>query len=344
MAECGRETKGVGMFRNVVISFLGLMLFLLMAGGEPVFSEGKTYDKVSFVMNWLPCIDHAVYAIGLKKGFYKEKNIDLTIEAAKGSELSTKAVAAGTYQFGQASAETILLARSKGMPLKALLVTQQNSPVALFSLKNIRLKSPKDMESKSLASDPSSMKQRQFELFCTLNKVDINKVKVNPIKGSDFVHILNGSSDTILAFSYIGEATLQKAGKQFHELKLSDYGVSMYSLSLITADKVIKDNPDLVRRFVAATVKGWNYAIAHPQETVEALIALYPEMKKEEQLSQISGVLALMQSKDTRAHGVGWQTQEQWESLQNLLYEMKLLESKIDVRDVYTTAFYPKQL
>ena len=323
-----------------VFAFLGIVLCFLMLC---VCVECDAGEKVSLVMNWLPCIDHAVYAVGLKQGFYKDEGIDLTIEAAKGSELSTKAVASGSYLFGQASAETVLIARSKGMPLKVLLITQQDTPVAIFSLRNIRLRKPKDMEGKSLASDPSSMKQRQFELFCQLNKVDMTKIKINPIKGADLAHILNGSSDTMLAFSYIGEATLQKEGKKFNEIKLAEYGVSMYSLSLITTDKVVNERPDLVKRFVAATLKGWDYAVRHPQETVEALISLYPEMKREDQLPQIYGVLALMQSNDTRKHGLGWQTQERWSDLQDLLYTMKLLENKIDIRDVYTTAFYPNK-
>ncbi len=324
-----------------IVVFLTIIATIALGNCFTSFAQEKKSEPVTLRMNWVPTIDFVFYVIGLKKGFYREKGIELSIKWAKGSELSTKAVANRVDEFASASADTTLMAYIKGMPIKVLAIMHQMSPVSVISLKETNLSKPKDLEGKSLASDISSMKHTQFKAFCKLNQVDMDKIKIVPIKGSDLTHILNRSVNSMLAFGYIGDALLRKKGYEINEIKLSDYGIDVYGLSLITNENLIKENPGLVKRFVAATIKSWNYAISHPEEAVDALVEAYPELQKEDQLLQIAGVISSMQNNYTKEHGLGYQAKEEWKKMQDLLYSQGLIDKKVDLTKVYTNEFLP---
>ncbi len=293
-------------------------------------------------MSWLPFIDYAMYMVGIKKGFYKQEGIDVSVQSAKGSDLSTKLVGSRQDQFASASAATTLIARSQGMPLKVLAILHQTTPTSVFSLKTVPLNKPKDLEGKSLASDPSSLKHNEFKVFCKLNKVDIEKIKILSIKGSDFIYLLNGNADSMLAFDYIGDALLRKKGHEVNEFRLADYGVDIFGIGIITHEDLINENPDLVKRFVRASIKSWDYAVKNPEEAVDALVEAYQELQRQEMLDQIKLVISHMQSEDTKKYGLGYQSLDKWEKTQDLLYCQVLIDKKIDLNEVYTNKFLPK--
>jgi len=322
---------------------LGFIIGLAIVAVLPARAEDINVDKVTLRMSWFPYADYAMYMIGIKKGFYRQEGIEVDVQPTKGSSLTTQLIGNREAEFASASADAALIARTKGMPLTVLATLHQTSPTSVFSLDSVGIKKPKDLEGKSLASDPQSLKHKQFIAFCKKNNVDINKIKVLPITGSNFIHILEGKADSMLAFSYIGDSLLRKKGHAVNEIKLNAYGVDIYSISLITNENLIKENPDLVRRFVRATIKSWNYAVKHPEETVDAFVSAYPEFTKEEQWYQVLGVIALAQSDYTKAHGLGYQSKKKWEQTQNLLHDQGMLGHMIPVEDVYTNEFLTKK-
>lgn len=337
------ENSKEGIMKRGFLWFFVTYLLVSFCIGNPVLvlaqQKEKSLDKVTLRMSWLPYIDYAMYVVGAKKGFYRQEGIGVSIQPAKGSDLSTKLVGNREDQFAAASAETTLIARSKGMPLKVLAILHQTTPTSIFSLEKTPLSKPKDLEGKSLASDPSSLKHNEFKVFCKLNNVDINKINIIPIKGSDFIYLLNGNADTMLAFDYIGHALLRKKGHKINEIKLADYGVDALGIGIITHEELIKENPDLVKRFVRASMKSWDYAVKHPEEAVDALVEAYPELNKQEMLDQMSLVISHMQSEDTKKYGIGYQSQQKWEKTQDLLYDQVLIDKKIDLKEVYTNEF-----
>lgn len=139
----------------------------------------------------------------------------------------------------------------------------------------------------------------------------------------------------------MADVLLQKRGYEINEIKLSDYGIDIYGIPLITNENLIKENPDLVKRFVATTIKSWNYAISHPEEAVDALVEMYPELKKDDLLPQMSGVISLTRNKDTEKYSLGYQTKEKWKKTQDLLYDQGLIDKKININEIFTNRFLP---
>jgi len=327
------------LYSYVLISCLAALSII---GNIATASASKVNaDKVTLQMSWFPGAEFAPYIIGIEKGFYRDEGIEVRVAVAKGSSLATKLVGNGNAEFANAAADTALIARAKGMPLKVLAIEYQGSGISIFSMAKTGIKKPKDLEGKSFASDIESMKHTQFLAFCKKNGVDISKVKVLSIKGSDLKYILSGEADAMSTHGFKGDALLRQKGYKINEMKLSDYGIDMYNKGLLTRDSLIKDNPDLVRRFVRATIKSWNYAVQHPGEAVDALIAMYPDLKKSDEMLEMLGVISLMQNDYTKKHGLGSQSQERWEKTQDLLYDQGLIDKKIDLKEIFTDEFLP---
>lgn len=328
------------LYLYVLIACLAALSIIGNIAAAPAAKAGA--DKVTLQMSWFPSAEFAPYIIGIEKGFYRDEEIDVKVAVAKGSGLATKLVGNGDVEFANAAGDIALIARAKGMPLKVLAIFYQGSGISIFSLEKAGIKKPKDLEGKSFASDIESMKHTQFLAFCKKNGVDIAKVKIIPIKGSDLKYVLSGIVDAMSTHGYKGDALLRQKGYKVNEMKLSDYGIDMYSKGLIANDKLIKENPELVRRFVKATIRSWNYAVKNPEEAVDALIKAYPDLNKEDELIEMRGSISLMQNEDTEKHGVGYQSEERWKKTQDLLYEEGLTDKKIDLKEIFTDEFLPQ--
>src|SRR4030042_3893700 len=118
MTRLEKHDKEGIMKRGFLVVFLASLLAASFIGNTEIGlaqQEEKSLDKVSLRMNWIPYIDYALYVIGVKKGFYRQEGLDVSIKSAKGSDLTTKLIGNREDQFASASAETTLIARSKGM-------------------------------------------------------------------------------------------------------------------------------------------------------------------------------------------------------------------------------------
>jgi len=327
-------------FYIVILCFI--VFSIIGAPGAASSAQRQDMDNVTLQMSWFPGAEFAPYIIGIKKGFYREEGIEVKVGIAKGSTLATKLVGNGNVEFANAAVDTALIARTKGMPLKVLAILYQGSGIGIFSLEKTGIKKPKDLEGKIYAADIESMTYTQFLAFCKKNGVNIEKIKLLPIKGSDLKYILSGNADAISTHSYRSDNLLRKKGHKFNEMKLVDYGIDLYSKGLVTSDSFLKNNPDLVRRFVKATIKSWNYAVENPEDAVDALIEMYPDLKKEDELSEMKGVISLMQNDYTKKYGLGYQSEERWQKTQDFLYDQGLIDKKIDLKEIFTDEFLPQ--
>ena len=113
----------------------------------------------------------------------------------------------------------------------------------------------------------------------------------------------------------------------------------MYSTSLLTNADLIKEKPDLVKRFTRAFLKGWNSAIANPKDAYDAFIKANPSTDKLYAEMKLPEVLKLTASSDVRSNGLGHSTMAAWENLQTQLIGMEMMKERTDVSKVFTNDF-----
>ncbi len=231
----------------------------------------RTYaaDKVTFVTDFGFNGRHAYYYVALEKGYYKSAGLEVEIVRGQGSADAIKQVAAGTAQIGFADAAAVILGRGNDqIPVKLVSVIYAKPPHAIYTLKGSGIATPKDLEGKKIADTAFSAIPKMFDAYAKAAKIDPSKVTWIIAAGDALPGILNlGRADGIGQF-IVGEALLKKAAgdKELIRLAYADVGLDYYSNGIIATDELIKSNPDLIRRFVNATLRGLKDAMANPGE------------------------------------------------------------------------------
>jgi NitT/TauT family transport system substrate-binding protein len=245
---------------------LSLMLAALCAS---IFgTHAHAADKVTFVTDFGYNGRHAYYFVALEKGYYAKQNLDVQIVRGQGSADAVKQVAAGTAQIGFADAGAVILGRGNDqIQVKLVAVVYAKPPHAIYVLKESGITKPKDLEGKKIADTAFSAVPKLFDAYAKAAHIDAGKVTWLVATSDALPGMLTtGRADGIGQF-IVGEPLLAKsaAPKQVLALSYADAGLDLYGNGIIASDALIKSNPDLVRRFVAATVQGLKDAIADPQ-------------------------------------------------------------------------------
>jgi len=231
-------------------------------------------DKITFVTDFGYLGRHSYYFVALDKGYYKAANLDVDIVRGQGSADAVKQVAAGTAQIGFADAPALILARANDqVPVKMVAVIYDKAPHAIFALKESGIKTPKDLEGRSVADAAASSIPRMFPAYAKAAKIDGSKVKWTVVSSDAIAATLALGRADAVGYYTISEALLKKStGKNdLVVLTYADAGLDFYSNGIIADEKLIASNPDVVKRFVSATLHGLRDAIANPEEAAKIL-------------------------------------------------------------------------
>jgi NitT/TauT family transport system substrate-binding protein len=231
-------------------------------------------DKITFVTDFGYLGRHSYYFVALDKGYYKAAHLDVDIVRGQGSADAVKQVAAGTAQIGFADAPALILARANDqVPVKMVAVIYDKAPHAIFALKESGIKTPKDLEGRSVADAAASSIPRMFPAYAKAAKIDGSKVKWTVVSSDAIAATLALGRADAVGYYTISEALLKKStGKNdLVVLTYADAGLDFYSNGIIADEKLIASNPDVVKRFVSATLHGLRDAIANPEEAAKIL-------------------------------------------------------------------------
>jgi NitT/TauT family transport system substrate-binding protein len=289
--------------------------------------------------------NYAPFYVARDRGLFKDENIDVTeIRLGRGSADTAQRIGKGTSEFGFADLPTTMAVRSQGAPIKALFATNAVSPLAMLSLnEKARLKQPKDLEGQSIAVTPALSTYYFFHAFAAANGVDLSKVTevsaappYEPLLLAGRVSALPGYIDAeipILAAHAGGYDKLDI-------LRGEDYGYKAFGTGLITGDKILLEQPDLVARFVRAYQKALKFTIDDPAAAVESLMAADPKLDRSTLLAQLrADIESTFTNESTRKCGLGYMDPARWASTLDVLTTQKVISNVPKLDDVYTNKF-----
>ena len=285
---------------------------------------------------------HSYFFLALDKGYYKDVGLDVKIVGGKGSVDAIRQVAAGNANFGFADAGSLVLARANdNIPVKMVAVVYARPPQAIFCAAEAGLKTPKDLEGKSIANPAGGSIPDMFPAFAKAAGIDAAKVNWVVAASSALPGLLASGKVPCVGQFTVGEPLLraQAAPKQLVRFAYSDPGLSYYGNGIIATEETIKSNPDLVRRFVAATIKGLKSAIADPDEAGAIMHKLRPEVSTDVAKGETESVAELAQVQgnplaEIDAAGI--------QATINVVNGAFKLKSQVKVDDVYTPGFVAK--
>ncbi|MGN9779379.1 ABC transporter substrate-binding protein [Micromonospora sp. H33] len=241
---------------------------------QPTTADGK--KKVTLTLNWVPYGEHAPFYYGLKKGFYEEEGIDLTISPGGGSGKTIQAVAQEQTDFGWADTPPLLKGIATGMKVKSVGVFLQKGPASIEFLADKGIKSPADLKGKTVGGTPGDAIYATFPAWLKANGLSESDVKVVNLDAAGKIAALaEGRVDAIQGFFHDQAPTIEaRTGKDVDYLLYADWGMNMLGTGLVVNDSTLSKDPDLVRAFTRATQKSWTEAAKDIPGATDAMAEL----------------------------------------------------------------------
>ena len=267
-------------------------------------------DKVRFQTDWIPSGEHAMYYGGWSKGIYAKHGIDITITRGYGSGDTVTKVAGGAADFGVADIAAVFTARARtNVPVKTIAVIYNESPHSLFVLKSSGITNFKGLEGKKIGITPGNSHRFYFPEVAKKAGTDPNKIVWTNMDGAAMAaQLIAKNIDAAPFYSihsfYINKAAV-KAGEEIVVLPFVSVGFKIYAASIITSDNMMKDKPDLVKRFLAATKEVFEWARANPDEACKLHVARFPEVQLDDCLASVRAVMPFVFNDHSKEFGFG---------------------------------------
>jgi len=251
-------------------------------------STAFALDKVTLMLNWYVYGEHAPFYYGKEKGYFKDAGIDLEIQEGRGSATGTQVVAAKTVQFGYVDVPTMMRAAVKGAPVIAVGVALQTNPMSVMGFAEKNIRKPDDIKGKTVASTPGDSMSQIWPLF--LKKTGLKESDFKTVSGDAVTKlnaVINGQADLLLGYVMDQSMKIKDAtGKDVFPIKFADYGINLVSSGIIAHKNFVKENADLVKRFMAAATKSVEEASKHPKDAAQAILNANPKGGRIETLTQ----------------------------------------------------------
>lgn len=301
-------------------------------------------DKMQLQLNWFHLADHSPIYLAMKKGYYKEENIDLTVLRGSGSADSAKKIDLGQADVGISDAPTVLTAISKGANLKMVAVVYDKAGNNLFFRKSANIKTPKDLVGKKIAVPPADSHRVLWPAFAAINGIDPASVTLVNIKPEGKQAIVaagevDGSFDLYTSYA-IWEKVLGK-GEVGH-LLWADFGLPIYGHTYFVNNDLLQKNPKLVERFLRATHKGWRDAKANPKASIDAMVEIVPGLDGATLLATMPQILDLCVTERSAKHGLGWIEPELMQKTMDITFATNKPDKPLAVNDVFTNQYSSK--
>lgn len=296
-------------------------------------------ESVAFRLNHLPWGMHVAYFAALEKGYFKEQGLDVKIIGGHGALEAVTLVGAGKEDIGLGTVDTVLVAQSKGVPIRVIAMDMYENPSCIVFLKDSGIKKPKDLEGKTLGHLPAASMRYILDAALKLNGVDLAKIKyVNHTAGAEYQMLAAGTLDSFGGFIMGQPPTLEAKGIKVGAFSMKDLGQDAYGTMLFTNERMMKERPETLVKFLRGWLKGQAYAYQNVNEATRFLLKHRPDRDMLE-AAKFKVVLAGNRVDEVKQRGFGTMSDGKWQQSVEILSKAGVLEKPVNLREVYTNEF-----
>ena len=321
-----------------LILVVSTVAFFVIGLDGQVKRISKSLENVTVKLKWTHQAQFAGNYLAAEKGFYAEEGIVADFVPYSEENKTIDAVISGKATFGITGADELLLAREKGMPLKAVAVIYKINPVCAYSLKQSGIIEPSDFIGKTVGLEKGINVEYLYSAMMNKLKIDRSAIKEVAI-GFTASELLEGKTDVSTGYVINEPQQVIEFGQDVNIIMMSDYGVNMYADVLFATENTITNNPNLVEGFARATLKGWEYAIKNMEEATDVTLKYATASTKQHELNMLKASVSLINDGESP---IGWMERNKWNQVSNILLEQKILPRAINVSDAYTMEFLNK--
>lgn len=322
-------------FYTAGILMIVLALFLSACG------VSAPADKVTVQLSWFHGVEYAGFYTAIEKGYYAEENIEVTLNPGGPDINPLDEVQNGNAQLGITSGDSIIIAKTNNQNFVAVATIFKENPLAITSLAGDNIQKPDDLIGKTVgvySLDLSNFFDLPFLALLSrtgLERDSMQYALIEDFQGAN--EIKAGHMDAMSGmFATDQQVMAQDAGDELNFIYYKDYGYDVYINTIFATDEFVSGNSDLVSRLIRATMKGYQYAIEHPEE-VAALALNYDstlDLNYQQEVMKVQIPFI-----DTGDGVLGSMNESIWENTQDILLEFNLISAPIDLSSIYTNQF-----
>jgi NitT/TauT family transport system substrate-binding protein len=314
--------------------------------GSPVAAERlealTRLDKVTLITDYGYNGRHAYFFDALDRGYYRDAGLEVKIVRGQGSADAIRQVGVGNAMFAFADAGTLILARANDqIPVKLVAAIYRKPPQLIACREDSGLKKPKDLEGNAIAEPADSAIRSLFPAFAKAAGFDAQTVRWVGASAETKPGLLANNKVYCVGEYTVDEALLQSqlgSAKLVH-FSYADAGLSYYSNGIVATNATIASKPDVVRRFVEATVRGMKDAFADPAAAGAIMQKIVPQVDATIAKKETEAVAELAQ---IPGKPLGEIDPARIEATIDMVKAAFKLATPVAAADVYASGFVPK--
>lgn len=310
--------------------------------GAPGVKRGDDGAKQHVVVRftWKLKGEYAPLFVALDKGYYAAEGLDVELAEGSGAETVVKMVGLGTDKIAYGPATVAAEAVDKGLPVQVVAVYQTEVPIAVVSFPDIPLKTPKDLEGRTLGVTIGETFANLVQPFARINKVDLNKINIIQMNSSARATQFMARKIDLMSLYLSNEMPLfeKRAGVKFNVLKIADFGLRVMGAAFLVNEDYAKKNAATMEKLLRATARGYIDAKKDYKGAAE-IMARHMTLKIDQDVLEQQVKATMDSMADIAGKPLGWQSEKDWRSNLDLLQASHVIEKVKDLRLYYTNAY-----
>jgi NitT/TauT family transport system substrate-binding protein len=320
-----------------------ILAALALAAVLPASAQER---KLTFTLDFIALGRHAPWYVPIAKGYYKAEGLEVTVVPAKGTADAIKAVESGIAQIGFIDVPSLVAAGSAAGAIKMVAVNYQKPPYCVFSLNpGANVSSPKDMVGLEFGSSTASFVWKIHQAFMKMHGLDPSTLRVVNIDGAARVPMLAARKVQAIDLFVMSEPGIRRAVKDAQPkcLLLGDHGLDIYANGIGVTEAFMQKNPEVVRGFVRAALRGWKDALANPEEAARIQVQFVKALDPGIIVEELRIVRRLAVVPDTEKDGLGAMNRDKMRrSVEFINNNVEVAGRKLTVEDIYRDGYLPK--
>jgi NitT/TauT family transport system substrate-binding protein len=308
-------------------------------------AQAAAQEKVTYNMAWLPQGSSIGVIVAQDKGYFREVGLETNIVRGYGGNRTANELDQGQFEFGYVDPISLILNRSNGGKIKMVGAINTRWPAGVcFVTKRNTIKTIDDLKGLSLGGGSASPVHNVVPAWLEMNgkpRDFIKLVRLDPaVVDASF---MEGKTDLAECWQASNRPVLAKlataAGVQVAWLNYADYGLNAYGSGFATREELIAKKPEVVRKFLQASYRGYAEAFRNPEQAADIVMKMFPASDRAIILAQIRETAEIMDDPQVRAQGLGYLRDDRMASTLGFVDRAYDVKGKVKLEDVYTNAF-----
>lgn len=326
--------------RHLIAAFAAAAITLPAFGLSTAPAKAQELVDFSLRLKWLTQAQFAGFYVALEKGYYRAEGINLTINPGGPNLLTENLVATGADTFGlSGGTDSVFAARDKGLPIVCIGVSHQQTPFVFVSHKDGPVQSLADLKGKTVTTWFTGA-NHVLSAMLAKTGIDPKDANIQPQQVS-VTPFVDKQVDVVTATRYNELYVInQRVGKDNLNLFVpEDSGVSFPRDTLIVSEETAAEKPELVEKFLRASVKGWKEAFANEKEAIDIIMTIAPTLDRAQQEFMLSEVKTLMTAGNAATNGIFTIDKGAVGSANDLLATYGVISKPVDLDKAFNATF-----